>query len=103
MSTSQLNSITTCLDVARARGLVQFHLNSKRDVMVRLRVKEIAKQKGISMGKLSRASDISYRTIQRIYNDPAYIPTIPTLEKIAKVLCVSTGDLLEDAQDVSPT
>jgi len=28
--------------------------------MVRLRVKEIAKQKGISMGKLSRASDISY-------------------------------------------
>ena len=46
--------------------------------MVRLRVKEIAKQKGISMGKLSRASDISYRTVQRIYNDPAYTPTIHT-------------------------
>ena len=103
MSTSQLNSITTCLDVARARGLVQFHLNSKRGVMVRLRVKEIAKQKGISMGKLSRASDISYRTIQRIYNDPAYIPTIPTLEKIAKVLGVSIGDLIEDTLDVSTT
>ncbi len=68
--------------------------------MVRLRVKEIAKQKGISMGKLSRASDISYRTVQRIYNDPAYTPTIPTLEKIAKVLGVSTGDLIEDVQDV---
>ena len=64
--------------------------------MVRLRVKEIAKRKGISMGRLSRASDISYRTIQRIYNDPAYIPTIPTLEKIAKVLGVPTGELLED-------
>jgi transcriptional regulator with XRE-family HTH domain len=74
---------------------------AKRGVMVRLRVKEIARKKGISMGKLSRASDISYRTIQRIYNDSSYIPTIPTLEKIAKVLGVSTGDLIEDTQDVS--
>jgi transcriptional regulator with XRE-family HTH domain len=71
--------------------------------MVRLRVKEISKQKGISMGKLSRASDISYRTIQRIYNDPTYIPTIPTLEKIARVLGVSTGDLLEDVPDDTST
>ena len=67
--------------------------------MVRLRVKEIAKRKGMSMGRLSRASDISYRTIQRIYNEPAYIPTIPTLEKIAKVLGVPTGELLEDVPD----
>jgi transcriptional regulator with XRE-family HTH domain len=64
--------------------------------MVRLRVKEIAQKKGISMGKLSRMSDISYRTIQRIYNDPAYFPTIPTLEKIARVLGVSTAELIED-------
>jgi transcriptional regulator with XRE-family HTH domain len=71
--------------------------------MVRLRVKEISKQKGISMGKLSRASDISYRTIQRIYNDPTYIPTIPTLEKIARVLGVPTGDLLEDVPDDTST
>ena len=67
--------------------------------MVRLKVKEIAKQKGISMGKLSRASDISYRTVQRIYNDPKYIPTIPTLEKLAKVLGVSTAELIEDVPD----
>ncbi len=67
--------------------------------MVRLKVKEIARQKGISMGKLSRASDISYRTVQRIYNDPKYIPTIPTLEKLAKVLGVSTSELIEDVPD----
>lgn len=67
--------------------------------MVRLKVKEIARQKGISMGKLSRASDISYRTVQRIYNDPKYIPTIPTLEKLAKVLGVSTAELIEDVPD----
>jgi len=63
---------------------------------VRLRVKEVAKEKGISMGKLSRASDTSYRTIQRIYNDPDYMPTIPTLERIARVLGVPTGELIED-------
>ncbi len=62
----------------------------------RLKVKEIACQKGISMGKLSRRADISYRTIQRIYNDPHYSPAIPTLERIAKASGVRTGDLIED-------
>lgn len=66
--------------------------------MVRLRVKEIAQKKGMSMGKLSRMADVSYRTIQRIYNDPTYFPTIPTLEKIARVLGVPTSELIEDVQ-----
>jgi len=69
--------------------------------MVRIRVKEIAQQKGVSMGKLSRASDVTYRTIQRIYNDPDYIPTIPTLERIAKALGVKTADLIEDEPEVT--
>lgn len=67
--------------------------------MVRLRVKELAKQKGISMGKLSRMADVSYRTVQRIYNDPTYSPTIPTLEKIAHVLGVHTSELIEDVPE----
>ncbi len=67
--------------------------------MVRLRVKELAKQKGMSMGKLSRMADVSYRTVQRIYNDPAYFPTLPTLEKIAHVLGVPTSELIEDVPE----
>jgi DNA-binding Xre family transcriptional regulator len=67
--------------------------------MVRLRVKEIAREKHISMGKLSRQADVSYRTIQRIFNDPTYMTTIPTLERIAKVLGVSVRDLLEETPD----
>ena len=67
--------------------------------MIRLRVKEVARQKGISMGKLSRQADIAYRTIQRIYNDPSYFPTLPTLEKIAKVLDVPIGELIENTPD----
>ena len=34
---------------------------------VRLRVKEIAKEKGYSMGKLSRVSDVAYNTIKRMF------------------------------------
>lgn len=67
--------------------------------MVKLRVKQIAKEKHISMDKLSRLSDVNYRTIQRIFNEPEYMPTIPTLEKLARVLGVSTGDLIEDIPD----
>ena len=66
---------------------------------MRLRVKELAKQKGISMGKLSRMADVSYRTVQRIYNDPSYFPTLPTLEKIAHVLEVPTSELIEDVAE----
>lgn len=62
-------------------------------------MKELAKAKNVSMGKLSRLSDVNYRTIQRIYNEPDYMPTIATLEKIARVLGVPTGDLLEDMPD----
>jgi hypothetical protein len=36
-----------------------------------------------------------------IYNDPDYMPTIPTLERIARVLGVATGDLLEDVPEPS--
>jgi len=63
---------------------------------VRLKVKEIAERKGISMGKLSRMSDVSFNTIRRIFADPYYSITTHTLEKIAKALGVTTSQLLED-------
>ncbi|WP_081838878.1 helix-turn-helix domain-containing protein [Thermogemmatispora carboxidivorans] len=43
-------------------------------------------QRGISMSKLSRMSDISFSTITRICNDPSYSPTVHTLEQLAKAL-----------------
>jgi len=63
---------------------------------VRLRVKEIAKEKGLSMGKLSRVADVAYNTIKRMFKDPYYSTTTVTLEKLAKALGVPTGALLED-------
>ncbi len=67
--------------------------------MLRLRVKEIAKERGISMGKLSRASDVDYNTIKRMYDDKKYSPTIETLHKVAKVLGVSIAELVEEVAD----
>ena len=72
----------------------------KRDMAVRLRVKEVAKEKGISMGKLHRSADVSYKTIKRIYSDPFYATTTITLGKLAKVLGVPPGDLIEEVSDV---
>ena len=52
--------------------------------MAKLRVKEVAKKKGISMGKLSRAADVDMSTLRRVYDDTRYSPTLATLEKLAR-------------------
>ncbi len=65
--------------------------------MVRLRVKEVLQEKGMSRGKLSRLSDVALMTISRICNQPTtYSPTLNTLERIAKALNVPIGDLYEE-------
>ena len=68
-------------------------------MVVRLRVKEIAKEKGFSMGKLQREADVAYNTVKRMYKDPYYITTTETLGKLAKALGVSPGELIEEVPD----
>jgi DNA-binding Xre family transcriptional regulator len=63
---------------------------------VRLRVKEIARAKGVSMGKLQRDADVAYNTVKRIFKDPYYLTTTETLGKLAKALGVSPGELIEE-------
>jgi DNA-binding Xre family transcriptional regulator len=67
--------------------------------MAKLRVKEIAQEKGISRGKLSRLADVDPTTMKRVYDDPHYSPTLFTLEKLARALGVKIGDLIEDNAD----
>ena len=64
--------------------------------MIRMKLKQLLKDKNISMGKLARMSDVSFSTISRICNDPTYSPTLNTLERIAKALQVSVSDLYEE-------
>lgn len=65
-------------------------------MVIRLRVKEVAKEKGFSMGKLQRDADVAYNTVKRIFKDPYYVTTTETLGKLAKALGVSPGELLEE-------
>ena len=71
---------------------------------VRLRVKEIAKRKGISMGKLQRDADVAYNTVKRMYKNPYHVITTETLGKLAKALGVPPGELIEEVtDDMHPT
>src|SRR2546426_4116519 len=72
--------------------------------MRRLRVKEVAQAKGITMARLQRAADINLKTIQAIWHDPQHNASLNTLDKIAKVLGVPVNELIEDVpDDTSPT
>ena len=70
-------------------------------MVVRLRVKEVAKEKGFSMGKLQRDADVAYNTVKRMFKDPYYITTTETLGKLARALGVQPGDLIEEIPDSS--
>jgi len=67
--------------------------------MVRLKVKEIAKNKGISMSKLSRIADVSYNTILAIYQNPHHDASLYILDRISRALNVSICDLIEQTPD----
>jgi len=69
--------------------------------VLRLRVKELLEERGISQAKLSRAADIPTTTVRRLVHDPNYIPTILTLHKVARYLGVTVDDLYYD-DDVPP-
>lgn len=59
----------------------------------RLRIGEILKEKGVTMGKLSRGADIPISTVRRLVKDPSYNPRSETLAKVARYLGVSMDDL----------
>ncbi len=64
--------------------------------MIRLRIKEVAQEKGFSQGRLSRVANIDENTLKRIYRDPYAIITTETLDKLAKALGVPSSALIED-------
>jgi DNA-binding Xre family transcriptional regulator len=67
--------------------------------VVRLRVKEIAEAKGFNQSSLSRAADVHFMTVKRIYQNPYKEVTTTTLHKIARALSVSMCDLIEELPD----
>lgn len=69
---------------------------------VRLRVKEVAAQKGLSQAKVSRMSDVDITTVRKIYQHPTEANiTLLTLSRLANALEVSIHDLIEELPDES--
>jgi len=63
--------------------------------MIRLKIKEVAQHKGYSMSRLSRESNMAYKTIQTIWRDPYHEVTTTTLNKLARTLGVDPSELIE--------
>ncbi len=59
-------------------------------------IKKQRQTKGLSQDRLSKLADVSYNSIIKIENDKTTNPTITTLLKIARVLNVSVGELLNE-------
>ncbi len=69
--------------------------------MIRLRVKEIAEQKGISQSKLGRMADVDPKTMRRLYHNPTASVTTTILDRLAKALQVDASMLIESIPDDS--
>ena len=67
--------------------------------MVRLKVKEMAQQRGVSQRQLYLRSGVDIKTLQRMYRDPYTVVTNATLGKLAKVLGVDSSELIEGVSD----
>ena len=67
--------------------------------MIRLRIKEVAEEKGISMTKLSQRSEVAFSTVRSLFKNPYRSVTTDTLNRLAKVLGVSPLDLMEYIPD----
>lgn len=62
-------------------------------------MKDIAESKGYTMTSLARETGISFNTIKRLWKNPELGANIDTLTRIAKVLKVGIGELIEDTSD----
>lgn len=66
---------------------------------LRLRVKEVAKARGMSMTRLHILSEVAYSSIRRLFRDPYAEVTTTTINRLAHALGVPPTSLLEDVSD----
>ncbi len=67
--------------------------------MIRLKVREVAEAKKMSMRKLVKKSGIAYNTLRTIYRDPYRRVSTDTLDRIATALDVDASELIESVPD----
>ncbi|MBO0783795.1 MAG: helix-turn-helix transcriptional regulator [Ktedonobacteraceae bacterium] len=67
--------------------------------MLRLKVREVAQQKGVSQRQLVIRSGLDIRVVQRVMRDSATNITLITLDRLAKALDVDARELIEPVSD----
>jgi hypothetical protein len=78
-----------------AYPILRTHSEKRRGKFMafRLRVKEILEERKIPVGRMSREANVPITMARKMVKDPNYIPSIPTLDKVAKYLGVSIEEL----------
>ena len=66
-----------------------------QQVAVMFRLHELLKKAGMSQGELSRRSDLSMSTVNRIATNKTERVDLATLDKMSEVLGCEPGDLLK--------
>ena len=66
---------------------------------LRLRVKEVAIEQGVSMTKLHIKSEVAYSTVRRLFRDPFAEVTTTTINRLANALGIPPSQLLEDVAE----
>ena len=66
---------------------------------VRLKVREIAEQKGFNISTLSRKADVGLSTVRRLWHNPSRHVDFDVLERLAKALDVPVTALIEDVSE----
>ena len=65
----------------------------------RLKLREVANEKHISLTKLSQRSEVAYNTVRRVWRDPFTDVTLSTMQRLADVLGVDVRELIESVPD----
>lgn len=63
--------------------------------MARLKVKQMAEERGWTAARLARRADLSYQTVANLWKNPEKDVSLSTLGKIAAVLGVQVPELIE--------
>src|SRR5438105_12010936 len=80
-------------------SIMRASISEEQTDMRRLRVKEVAQDRGFTMARLQRVADINMKTIQAIWHNPRHDASLNTLDKIAKALGVPVTELIEDVPE----
>lgn len=67
--------------------------------MLRLRVKELAENKGLNRNQLQLRSGVTLPLLTRYWNNNTESVTLEALDKIARALGVKSTELFEDVED----